>query len=101
MVAKSCSRSHGQPVPGVRNAAMISMSRAMLRAGSIVSGRGPSLFMGLLAETLEQLELRLGDHQPHDRHDRGESRPAAGKPDPEQTEVARRERRAVPARGPG
>src|SRR5438874_12310462 len=33
MVAKFCSRSQGQPVPGVRNAAMISMSRPMSRDG--------------------------------------------------------------------
>ena len=33
MVAKFCSRSHGQPVPGVRSAAMISISRAMSREG--------------------------------------------------------------------
>src|SRR3981081_2704845 len=35
MVAKSCSRSHGQPVLGVRSAAMISISRAISRAGFI------------------------------------------------------------------
>src|SRR5262249_56119829 len=35
MVSKVCSRSHGQPVPGVRSAAMISMSRAMSREGVI------------------------------------------------------------------
>src|SRR5262245_30736795 len=33
MVAKLCSRSHGQPLPGVRSAAMMSMSRAMSRDG--------------------------------------------------------------------
>src|SRR5262249_41434675 len=35
MVSKVCSRSHGQPVPAVRSAAMISMSRAMSREGVI------------------------------------------------------------------
>src|SRR5690348_10658268 len=33
MVSKVCSRSHGQPEPGVRKAAMISMRRAMSRDG--------------------------------------------------------------------
>ena len=33
MVRKVCSRSQGQPVPGVRSAAMISISRAMSREG--------------------------------------------------------------------
>src|SRR5262245_16863154 len=33
MVAKLCSRSHGQPLPGVRSAAIISMSWAMSRDG--------------------------------------------------------------------
>ena len=37
MVAKFCSRSHGQPVPGVRSAAMISISRAMSREASRAS----------------------------------------------------------------
>src|SRR6516165_1975447 len=35
MVSKVCSRSHGQPLPGVRSAAMISSSRAMSREGVI------------------------------------------------------------------
>src|SRR5215471_8267693 len=35
MVPKVCSRSHGQPVPGVRSAAMISSSRAISREGVI------------------------------------------------------------------
>src|SRR5262245_52544163 len=35
MVPKFCSRSHGQPLPGVRNAAMISSSRVMSRDASI------------------------------------------------------------------
>ena len=38
MVAKFCSRSHGQPVPGVRSAAMISSSRAMSREGFMGHG---------------------------------------------------------------
>src|SRR5260370_33488893 len=33
MVAKLCSRSHGQPLPGVRSAAISSMRRAMSREG--------------------------------------------------------------------
>ena len=33
MVAKFCSKSHGQPVFGVRSAAMISISRAISREG--------------------------------------------------------------------
>src|SRR5215831_2725501 len=33
MVAKFCSRSHGQPLPGVRSAAMISSSREISRDG--------------------------------------------------------------------
>src|SRR6516162_10888967 len=33
MVEKFCSRSHGQPVLGVRSAAMMSSSRAISRAG--------------------------------------------------------------------
>src|ERR1700688_3020715 len=33
MVRKFCSRSHGQPEPGVRSAAMISISRAISREG--------------------------------------------------------------------
>src|SRR5438045_3609523 len=36
MVSKVCSRSHGQPEPGVRSAAMISISRAMSRDGFIL-----------------------------------------------------------------
>src|SRR2546423_15441577 len=35
MVSKLCCRPHGQPVPGARRAAMISMSRAMSREGVI------------------------------------------------------------------
>src|SRR5882762_5489843 len=35
MVAKFCSRSQGQPVPGVRSAAMISSRREMSREGRI------------------------------------------------------------------
>src|ERR1700732_3280022 len=34
MVAKFCCRSHGQPVGGVRSAAMISISRAISREGA-------------------------------------------------------------------
>src|SRR5262245_48552317 len=45
MLSKVCSRSHGQPVPGVRNAAMISSSRVMSREGvitrSTTEGRRP------------------------------------------------------------
>src|SRR4051794_6995352 len=33
MVEKSCCRSHGQPVPGVRSCAMISSRREMSREG--------------------------------------------------------------------
>src|SRR3978361_628395 len=33
MVEKSCSRSHGQPLPGVRNCAMMSSSREISREG--------------------------------------------------------------------
>ena len=33
MVAKLCARSQGQPEPGVRSAAMISIRRAMSREG--------------------------------------------------------------------
>src|SRR6267142_1581716 len=33
MVAKFCCRSHGQPVPGVRSAAMMSRSRTISREG--------------------------------------------------------------------
>src|ERR1700733_3546761 len=44
MVAKLCSRSQGQPEPGVRSAAMISRSREMSREGvierPIVNGGG-------------------------------------------------------------
>ena len=39
MVAKFCSRSHGQPVPGVRSAAMISISRLMSREGVMRSSK--------------------------------------------------------------
>src|SRR5580658_9967707 len=35
MVEKSCSRSQGQPEPGVRNAAMIAIRRSMSREGSM------------------------------------------------------------------
>src|SRR6516165_9684256 len=35
MVPKVCCKSHGQPVPGVRSAAMISSSRAISREGVI------------------------------------------------------------------
>src|SRR5262249_17258042 len=40
MVSKLCCRSHGHPVPGVRSAAMISISRAMSREGVIARSRG-------------------------------------------------------------
>src|SRR5262245_61375915 len=47
MVAKLCSRSHGQPVPGVRSAAMMSMSRAMswdaVMGSNLQGGYGRSL----------------------------------------------------------
>src|SRR3569833_3575774 len=36
MVAKGCSMSHGQPVTGVRSAAMISIRREMSRDGVMV-----------------------------------------------------------------
>src|ERR1700709_616991 len=36
MVAKFCSRSHGQPLPGVRSVAMISSKRKISREGVIV-----------------------------------------------------------------
>src|SRR5947208_8279538 len=40
MVSKLCCRSHGHPVPWVRSAAMISISRAMSREGVIARSRG-------------------------------------------------------------
>src|SRR5947209_13052847 len=40
MVAKFCCKSQGQPLPGVRNAAMISISRPMSREG-FISRRRP------------------------------------------------------------
>src|ERR1700678_79523 len=39
MVAKVCSRSHGQPVFGVRSAAMISRRRSMSREGVMIDSR--------------------------------------------------------------
>src|SRR6516164_3108863 len=39
MVAKFCTRSHGQPVLGVRSAAMISIRRLMSREGVIALSR--------------------------------------------------------------
>src|SRR5271157_3246142 len=39
MLAKSCVRSHGHPVPGVRSAAIISISRWISRAG-VMPGSG-------------------------------------------------------------
>src|SRR5271156_1072211 len=39
MVEKFCSKSHGQPVFGVRNAAMMSRRRAIWREGGIARGR--------------------------------------------------------------
>ena len=44
MVWKVCSRSQGQPLPGVRSAAMISISRAMSREGFTGAG-GSGLWM--------------------------------------------------------
>src|SRR6267154_3411533 len=49
MLAKSCSRSHGQPEPGVRSAAMISRSREISREGII---EGPIVNAG--ARTLAE-----------------------------------------------
>src|SRR6202049_1720134 len=40
IVAKLCSRSHGQPLPGVRSAAIRSSSRAMSREGVVARLRG-------------------------------------------------------------
>src|SRR3981081_1845134 len=42
MVAKSCSRSQGQPVPGVRSLAMISSRREISRAGVSMHQAGRS-----------------------------------------------------------
>ena len=42
MVAKFCSRSQGQPVTGVRSAAMISIRREMSREG-VIAGQSPDL----------------------------------------------------------
>src|SRR5258708_22372209 len=39
MVRKSCSKSQGQPLPGVRSAAIISIRREMLREGFTGTGR--------------------------------------------------------------
>src|ERR1700722_19680639 len=43
MLEKSCAKSHGQPVPGVRNAAMMARRRSMSREGVIT--RIPALSM--------------------------------------------------------
>src|ERR1700693_4813867 len=40
IVSKLCSRSHGQPLPGVRSAAISSSSRAMSREGFMSRSRG-------------------------------------------------------------
>ena len=40
MVRKFCSRSHGQPLPGVRRAAMISIRREMSREGFTRAEKG-------------------------------------------------------------
>src|SRR5262245_11874392 len=40
MVAKVCSRSHGQPVAGARKAAMMAISLSMVRPGNCAAGDG-------------------------------------------------------------
>ena len=54
MVRKLCSRSQGQPVPGVRSAAMISMRRAMSREGfmrsrPLTAGDGSGYVRGVVS----------------------------------------------------
>src|SRR5205814_8956443 len=57
MVAKFCSRSQGQPEPGVRSAAMISIRREISREGRICRlSRG---FSSLLAVTADHLGYAL------------------------------------------
>src|SRR4051812_3777059 len=70
MVAKSCSRSQGQPEPGVRSAAMIASRRAMSREGvAVVIWLCRSLQLGLkprkrVNRSLESVGIRKGsDHR--------------------------------------
>src|SRR5215470_5521712 len=74
MVAKLCSRSHGQPDPGVRSAAMISMRAAMSRDGFMASV--------LPDETFGGDGGRQGAHRKTGgaRRDRHRSAAAAGEP---------------------
>src|SRR5262245_65152296 len=72
MVSKVCSRSHGQPVPGVRNAAMISSSRVMSREGVITR----STTEGRRPRTIQCLPPAV----PHLRHLCSQASPAGTKP---------------------
>src|ERR1019366_9352563 len=52
MVAKFCSRSHGEPEPGVRSAAMISRRREISRDG-VIEGPIVNVGAGTLAEPVD------------------------------------------------
>src|SRR4051794_3504422 len=58
MVSKVCSRSQGQPLPGVRNAAMMARRRSMSREGVIhVVSVDRSASIGALREARRQVGL--------------------------------------------
>src|SRR6185503_10843660 len=67
MVSNDCSRSHGQPEPGVRSAAMISMRRPMSRDGftAWLAHDSHKTYYGILLESRidqqrEARPLRIG-----------------------------------------
>ncbi len=59
---KFCSRSHGQPLPGVRSAAMISMSREMSREG--FTGAASGLGLGGKQQDRSKADLLLATIDP-------------------------------------
>src|SRR5205085_4564765 len=73
MVWKFCSRSHGQPDPGVRSAAMISISRTMSREGFMTRSYPPLVPAKAGTQFLMCLDARLRGHE------RERSRSVAGR----------------------
>src|SRR3990170_5602726 len=71
MVANVCSRSHGQPLPGVRRAAMISISPQMFRDGVIAA----------TSEVRGHGTKRALPRRPRAPGTRGQRSFAAGRPD--------------------
>src|SRR3954466_11916518 len=58
MVEKSCSRSHGQPLPGVRSRAMMSSRREISREGVIRHSWAGSLLAEILRLQFDRPAIR-------------------------------------------